>query len=43
MTIADENDNERPITMEEIKELVQKCEQVQSLIEEITQKTNIVY
>ena len=43
MTIADENDNERPITMEEIKELVQKCEQVHALIEELTQKTNIVY
>ena len=43
LCVSDEDGNDRPITIEELKELNEKCEQVQALIDEITKKTNIVY
>ena len=43
LCVSDKEGNDRPITMEELKELIEKCEQVQALIDKITEETNIVY
>lgn len=43
MVVEDEEGNGRPITLEELKELNKKCEQVQELIEKLTLETHITY
>lgn len=43
MVIKDENENSRPITLQELKDLNEKCAQVQALIEKLTTETNITY
>ncbi|MBQ4543670.1 MAG: hypothetical protein IJA19_05830 [Clostridia bacterium] len=43
MVVEDDAGNERPITLEELKELNEKCEQVLALIEKLAQETHITY
>ena len=43
MTVVDDNDNERDITIDELKELLSKYEQLDALVEKITKETHIVY
>lgn len=43
LTIADDNDNERDITIDELKELLSKYEQLDELVEKLTKETHIVY
>lgn len=43
LTIADDNDNERDITIDELKELLSKYEQLDALVEKLTKETHIVY
>ena len=43
MVVEDEEGNGRPITLEELKDLNAKCEQVLALIEKLTQETHITY
>lgn len=41
--IVDDNDNEREITIDELKELLAKYEQLDKLVEKLTEETHIVY
>ena len=41
--VCDDNDNERDITLEELKDLLAKCEQLDALVEKLTAETHIVY
>lgn len=41
--VCDDNNNERDITIEELKELLDKYEQIDALVEKLTKETNIVY
>lgn len=43
MVVEDKEGNGRAITLDELKELNEKCEQVQELIEKLTQETHITY
>ena len=43
MVVEDEEGNGRPITLEELKDLIAKCEQVEELIEKLTLETHITY
>lgn len=43
LTVADDNDNERDITIDELKELLSKYEQLDALVEKLTKETHIVY
>lgn len=43
LTVADGNDNERDITIDELKELISKYEQLDALVEKLTAETHIVY
>lgn len=43
MVVEDEEGRGRPVTLEELKELNEKCEQVQALIEKLTLETHITY
>lgn len=43
MVVEDEEGTGRPITLEELKDLNAKCEQVQELIEKLTLETHITY
>lgn len=43
LTVADNNDNERDITIDELKELLSKYEQLDILVEKLTTETHIVY
>ena len=43
LTIIDDNDNERDITIDELKELLKKYEQLDKLVEKLTAETHIVY
>lgn len=43
LTIADDNDNERDITIDELRELLSKYEQLDALVEKLTKETHIVY
>lgn len=43
LTVADDNDNERDITINELKELLSKYEQLDALVEKLTKETHIVY
>lgn len=43
LTIADDNDNERDITIDELKELLSKYEQLDALVKKLTEETHIVY
>lgn len=41
--VCDDNDNERDITIKELKELLDKYEQIDALVEKLTKETYIVY
>ena len=43
LTVADDNDNERDITIDELKDLLSKYEQLDTLVEKLTAETHIVY
>lgn len=43
LTVADDNDNERDITIDELKELLSKYGQLDNLVEKLTKETHIVY
>lgn len=43
LTVADDNDNERDITIDELKDLLSKYEQIDKLVEKLTAETHIVY
>ena len=43
LTVADDNYNERDITIEELKEILSKYEQLDALVGKLTAETNIVY
>lgn len=43
LTVSDDNDNERDITIDELKELLAKYEQLDALVEKLTAETHIVY
>lgn len=43
LTVADDNDNERDITIDELKELLSKYEQLDALVDKLTAETHIVY
>lgn len=43
LLVADNNDNDRDITLDELKELLTKYEQLDALVEKLTAETHIVY
>lgn len=43
LTVADDNDNERDITIDELKELLFKYAQIDALVDKLTAETHIVY
>ena len=43
ITISDDSDNERDITIDELKDLLSKYEQLDTLVEKLTAETHIVY
>lgn len=43
LTVADDDDNERDITIDELKELLAKYAQLDALVEKLTAETHIVY
>lgn len=43
LAVIDDNDNERDITIDELKELLAKYEELDKLVEKLTAETHIVY